>query len=129
MNLEHVSTYFQSFQVSLSTLKILPNKIKKPILISVAYILTGECANSGGQPLKTEFFPLPRIPASMSEAMNCESYTSASLSQFLRFLFHGFLFRLLWGSGRWGVGVVCHRSFLCPAFSPVSKQSSAPWQK
>lgn len=58
---------------------------------------------------KTKSFP--RLPPSQKPSI-VESYISPSLSQFLEFLFDGFLSRLLhWFScGSKG----CHRSLLCP---------------
>lgn len=51
------------------------------------------------------------------EATNCGELTSASLALFFRFLFDGFLFKLLlWGWGQsWGMSF--HRSLLYPSFS------------
>lgn len=82
-----------------------------------------------GQPLEeNQVLPLPHL---CQKSSIVKSYTSASLSWFLRVIFHGFLPELLlFGVGgvecRGGMGY--HRSLLYPSSSTITLLSSIPWK-
>lgn len=99
-----------------------PKKWRERKKCSICVAHTGAKSNNWWPASWSKLSPSPTTPP--PEAINLESYTSASLSQFLIFLFHGFMSRLL----LWGRGRKCHVGLLCSSFSTVRLQSSVLWQ-